>query len=102
MRYTDIADNCPECMGCKKARDHTFVLCHRNLNGWGMLAGRGIKSVSIGGAILCQKCHIYGDGEGRKDYHWWEMSVQRTLTWAFLQGYLQFKTNGGEPDNRLR
>lgn len=101
MKYTDIAENAPTCMGCRKANDGTLVLAHRNLNGWGMLFGKAKKGITVAGAILCLECHIYGDGDGRRDNHWWEMAVQRTLTWAVLQGYLRFLRNGGEPDRKL-
>lgn len=85
------------------ANDGTVVLAHRNRNAWGLLFGRGIKSLSMSGALLCDLCHAYGDGkDGRKDSDFWELAVQRTQTWAWRSGYLQFRPDGGEPDPHLR
>ena len=100
--YTELAKIAPLCFGCRNPSDGTIVLAHRNMNGWGMLAGRGIKSIAIGGSFLDAECHTYGDGQGQTDYHWWSMANQRALTWAWQSGYLRFEPNGGEPDKRLR
>ena len=103
MKYTDLAKLAPVCFGCRDPADGTLVLCHRNRNGWGMLFGGKIKSLSLAGAIMCHDCHQYGDSApGRKDSDWWEMAVQRTLTWAWQNGYLRLDPKGGEPDDRLR
>ena len=102
MRYTELAPLAPQCFGCKKAADGTLVLCHRNLNGWGLLSGTGIKSLSICGAILCYDCHLLADGRGRRDSHWWEMAVQRTMTWAWSRGFITFHKAGGPADEALR
>lgn len=76
-------------MGCRKPADGTIVLAHRNLNGWGLLFGKGIKTVDVLGAFLCRECHEYGDGEGRKDHHWWELAVHRSVTWAYDNGHIR-------------
>ncbi len=108
MKYTDLARLAPQCFGCRQPPEEgELVLAHRNRNGWGMLFGRGIKSLSLAGAILCPECHTYGDGPGRTDYSWWEMAVQRTLTWAWKEGYIEFNWIGGvtpgvTPDKALR
>lgn len=81
--YKDLAKEVPACMGCRMPADGTIVLCHRNLNAWGLHFGRGIKTIDLCAAFLCHKCHVYGDGEGRTDNHWWELAVHRSLTWAF-------------------
>ena len=102
MKYTDLARIAPRCMGCRQPAGGTLVLAHRNRNGWGMLFGRGTKALSLAGAILCDECHAYGDGQGRTDSDWWEMAVQRTLTWAWQEGYIQFNWIGGVPHKALR
>ena len=102
--YADLAKIAPHCFGCREVpkEEGLLVLAHRNRNGWGMLFGRGIKSLTAAGAIFCDKCHTFGDGEGRCDYWWWEMCTQRTITWAVEKGYIVFNPEGGEPDPRLR
>jgi hypothetical protein len=102
MQYTELAAFAPQCFGCKKTSDGTLVLCHRNVGGWGLLAGFGIKSLALGGAILCSACHIYGDGEGRRDTQFWELAHQRTLTWAWSRGFVTFHKAGGPADEHLR
>ena len=103
MKYTELANVAQVCFGCREVPETgTMVLAHRNRNGWGMMFGRGRKGLSLAGAILCQKCHTYGDGPGRNDHWWWEMAVQRTLTWAWQQGYITFDSKGGEPAKALR
>ena len=103
MKYTKLANLAPCCFGCRQIPEAgKLVLAHRNRNGWGMLFGRGTKALSLAGAILCDKCHAYGDGQGRTDYSWWEMCHQRTLTWAWKQGYITFNPKGGEPVKALR
>ena len=103
MKYTDLAPLAPQCFGCRDPADGTLVLCHRNRNGWGMLFGKSEKALSLAGAIMCHDCHLYGDSEhGRKDSDWWEMAVQRTLTWAWSCGYIRFHKNGGDADAALR
>jgi len=102
-KYTELAKIAPQCFGCRQTpQDGELVLAHRNLNGWGMLFGRGIKSLSLAGAILCGSCHRYGDNEGRNDSEFWEMAVQRTLTWSFESGFLQFNSEGGDESKALR
>jgi hypothetical protein len=88
MNYRQLAQQVPSCMGCGKARDGTIVLAHRNRNAWGLCAGKGIKTVDICGAFLCYTCHVYGDGEGRRDHDWWELAVHRSLTWAWKSGWI--------------
>lgn len=103
MKYIDLAKSAPQCFGCRDPADGTLVLAHRNRNGWGMLFGKSTKALSLAGAIMCHTCHQYGDSErGRKDSDFWEMAVQRTLTWAWQSGYLRFLPSGGEADERLR
>ena len=80
----------------------SLVLAHRNRNGWGLLFGRSAKSLSLAGAILCPACHAYGDSEGRTDSDWWELAVQRTLTWAWSEGFVTFRPGGGEAVEALR
>jgi hypothetical protein len=86
--YTDLAKIVPNCMGCRKPQDKTIVLAHRNRNAWGLRAGKGIKTHDILGAFLCADCHAYGDGNGRKDYNWWELCVHRSLAWASEEGHI--------------
>ena len=81
--YTRLAKEVPYCMGCRKPADGTIVLAHRSLNAGGLVAGKGKKTLDILGAFLCHECHIYGDGEGRKDFQWWELAVHRSITWAW-------------------
>lgn len=76
-------------MGCRKVQDGTIVLAHRNLNAWGLRAGKGIKTHDILGAFLCSDCHRYGDQEGRPDVKFWELAVHRSLTWAWEHGHLE-------------
>ena len=103
MKYTELAKLAPRCFGCRQVPEiGGLVLAHRNRNGWGMLSGRGIKALSLAGAILCGECHRYGDGLGHTDYSWWEMAVQRTITFAWQQGYITFNPKGGEPVESLR
>ena len=103
MKYTELAKLAPVCFGCRDPADGTLVLAHDNLSGWGMLFGRGVKSLALGGMILCFSCHEYSETpEGRKDYHWRAMAHQRTLTWSWQNGYLRLDPKGGEPDDRLR
>jgi len=102
-KYTELAKIAPQCFGCRQTpQDGELVLAHRNRSGWGMLSGRGIKSLSLAGAILCVTCHRYGDNEGRNDSYWWEMAVQRTLTWAWEGGYIDFRASGGDKSMALR
>lgn len=89
MKYTKLADRVPYCMGCKKPRDGTIVLAHRNLSGWGLRFGKGIKTIDLLGAFMCFECHTYGDGPGRRDHHWWELAVHRSINWSFENGYIQ-------------
>jgi len=100
VKYTSLAKEVPVCMGCRKAADGTIVLAHRNLNGWGLKAGRGIKTISLCGAFLCYTCHVFGDGDGQEDHHWWELAIHRSLTWAYDNGHLAMGT--GEIDDKLR
>jgi len=103
LKYTELAKIAPQCFGCREVPEEgSLVLAHRNRNGWGMMFGRGMKGLSLAGAILCPKCHAFGDGDGRNDYWWWEMATQRTLTWAWESGYITFNAKGGESDPKLR
>ena len=102
-RYGDLARIVTQCMGCRKVADGTIVLAHRNRGGWGLLFGRGTKSLSLTGAFICYNpCHLYADGEGRKDADWWELACQRSVTWAWQNGFLNFNAKGGDPDHALR
>ena len=102
-KYTELAKIAPQCFGCREVPEEgSLVLAHRNRSGWGMLFGTSMKGLSLAGAILCQKCHAFGDGKGRCDYWWWEVATQRTLTWAWEEGYVTFNPKGGESDPRLR
>ena len=101
-KYGDLATIVPLCCGCRSAADGTIVLAHRNRSGWGLPFGRGVKSLSICGAFLCHNCHTYGDNDGRKDYDWWELAVQRSITWAWGEGYLSFGPGCGEGVQALR
>ena len=87
-KYTDLAKIVPCCMGCRLPRDGTIVLAHRNLNAWGLKAGKGIKTVDVLGAFLCRSCHASGDSMRRRDFQFWELAVHRSITWAFDEGYL--------------
>ena len=89
MTYRDLARQVPTCMGCRKPADGTIVLAHRNLNAWGLRAGRGIKTHDPLGAFLCFDCHTYGDGPGRKDSDFWELAVHRSLAWALDNNHLR-------------
>lgn len=83
IKYTELAKYAPACFGCGDHNDGTVVCAHRSRGGWGLRFGRGIKSVDTFSAFLCQRCHNYGDGEGRRDSDWWELAIGRTLTWTF-------------------
>ena len=87
-QYQDLAKEVPVCMGCKELNDGTVVCAHRNRLGWGLDFGRGKKTICLCSAFLCHPCHVYGDGEGRKDYDWWELAVHRSLTWAWKNGHI--------------
>ncbi len=100
--YRDLRKVIPFCCGCKNVNAYDLVLAHRNRGGWGLLFGRGIKSLSVTGAFLCPECHRYGDGDGRRDADWWELATQRGITWAWRNGYLQFRPAGGGADKALR
>jgi len=102
VKYTQLAKSVPICFACGRARDGTIVLAHRNRSGFGLKFGRGIKSLSICGAFICFDCHQYGDGDGRKDYDWWELASARSLTWAWERGFIRFKAGGGDSDKALR
>lgn len=103
MKYTELAKRSPVCMGCHKPADGTIVLAHRNLNAWGLMAGKATKTLSILGAFLCSECHNYGDGKGRKDQQFWEYAVHRTITWAWQNGWLRMGSGKLEDkDARLR
>lgn len=103
MNYTELAKKAPHCFGCRFVPEPgSLVLAHRNLSGWGLLFGQSVKALSLAGAILCPKCHAYGDGEGRKDSHFWELAVQRTQTWAWSEGFVTFRPDGGEAVEALR
>ena len=101
-RYGDLATLAPQCFGCRKAADGTIVLAHRNRNAWGLLFGRGIKGLSLSGALLCRDCHAYGDADGRNDVDFWELAVERTQVWAWKNGFVRFSPQGGEADTALR
>ena len=94
VNYRALAKEVSCCMGCRLPADGTIVLAHRNLLGWGLHFGRGQKTIDLLGAILCRECHSYGDNEGRTDYHWWELAVHRSITWAFDNGKLTLQGNG--------
>lgn len=102
MNYSELAKDAPWCFGCGSDNDGTVVLAHRNRSGWGLKFGKGIKSLQLSGAFLCHSCHQYGDGGGRTDHSWWELSTQRSQTWAWEQGFLRLDPAGGDPDKRLR
>ena len=87
-KYTELAKDVPLCMGCRNPNDGTIVLAHRNLNAWGLKAGKAKKTLDILGAFLCSKCHAWGDGRGRGDTEWWEWAVHRSITWAWENGYI--------------
>jgi hypothetical protein len=87
-KYTDLAKKVPCCMGCRTPNDGTVVLAHRNLNGWGLRAGKGIKTLDILGAFLCRECHAQGDAMRRRDFQFWELAVHRSITWAYDNGYI--------------
>lgn len=101
-KYSQLARIIPFCCGCRVENHSDVVLAHRNRNAWGILSGRGIKSVSISGAFLCSMCHTWADSDGQNDAEFWELASGRSLTWAFQSGYLQFNPNGGDPDAALR
>ena len=102
-KYTELAKLAPHCFGCRQVpQTGELVLAHRNRNGWGLLFGKGIKSLSLTGAILCQKCHLYGESDGRKDYDFWELAVHRTITWVWQEGFIDFRPSGGEKSQALR
>ena len=101
-KYSDLRKIIPFCCGCKAPNNGDLYLAHRNRGGWGLLFGRGIKSLSVTGSFLCPECHLYGDGDGRRDADWWELATQRAETWAWREGYLQFRPAGGDADQALR
>ena len=89
MKLTDTAMLAPRCFGCKDSPGPgALCLAHRNRNAWGLTSGRGIKNLDPLGAILCQTCHTYADGEGKNDYDWWELAHLRTLTWWLTEGHI--------------
>lgn len=90
-KYTELAKIVPCCMGCRKPRDGTIVLAHRNLNAWGLHSGMSAKTIDLLGAFLCSVCHVRGDGLHRNDCFWWELAVHRSITWAFDNGYIDIK-----------
>lgn len=89
MKYPQLAKTIPYCCGCRAPNTGTIRLAHRNLNGWGMKFGRGIKSMALTGAFLCAECDArYGESKAIEDGRWWEMAVQRSISWAWDEGYL--------------
>ncbi len=74
--YLDAA-NFQSCVICEES-DGTVVSCHLPLMG-AAPAGTGQKCSDIISVHCCRKCHVYLDGEGRKDYHVRLMAICRTL-----------------------
>jgi len=101
-KYSELAKIAPYCFGCRIHNAGDVVLAHRNRNSWGILSGRGIKSVSVSGAFLCAMCHSWADADGQNDSEFWELASGRSLTWAWQNGYLIFEPKGGDPDPHLR
>jgi hypothetical protein len=82
-KVTALARTAPQCLGCARDNDGTVVFAHRNLNGWGIKAGKGLKTAPFLGSWLCHDCHQYGDGEGRRDYQFWELATHRYITYLY-------------------
>ena len=101
--YNKLGAEIPFCTGCRDLNNGTVRLAHRNVNTWGTKFGKGIKSLSLSGAFLCDNCdQFYSEGDGRKDSYFWELAVQRSQTWAWASGHLTFSPDSGDPDARLR
>jgi len=75
------------CVWCG-AEDGTVVLAHLPGSYYRMGAGTAQKTHDWLGAHLCQKCHEYADGDGRKDAAFRMAVLCLTLERLFEQGVL--------------
>ncbi len=76
------------CVLCGNDEEGRVILAHLPSQSYGMTAGCAQKTHDWLGAHLCDRCHAYVDGPGRKDTDLRMMALCRTLERLFDSGEL--------------